>query len=106
MKKQDNTMHADIGGRLKYHRTRLDFTVEQLAESVELTPRYIQEVERGKVGMSLTTLKKLCAALSVSADALLFGEPAGVDALMRGLDRHAIEQIEELVRLQLKIMQK
>lgn len=106
MKKQDSTLHAEVGERLKYHRKRKDITVEKLAETVDVTPRYIQDVERGKVGMSLTTLKNLCTVLEISTDALLFGVPAGVDAMLRDLDRDAVENIEELVRLQLKIMKK
>lgn len=106
MKKQDSTLHADIAGRLKYQRNRLNITVEKLAERIEVTPRYLQDVERGKVGMSLTTLKNLCRVLEISSDALLFGTPAGVDAMLRELDVEQVENIEELVRLQLKIMKK
>lgn len=106
MKKQDSSIHAAMGERLRYHRTRIGFTFEQLAERIDVTPRYLQDVERGKVGASLTTLRNLCRVMEISADALLFDEAAGIDALLRGLDREQIERIEELVRLQLKIMVK
>lgn len=106
MKKQDTTIHAEIAERLRYHRNKLHITIEQLAEKIDVTPRYLQDVERGKVGCSLTTLKNLCTALEISADALLFGTPAGIDALVRGLEVEKVEAIEELVRLQLKIMKK
>jgi transcriptional regulator with XRE-family HTH domain len=108
LKKQDSSMHADIGKRLRYNRERIvpRLTAEGLAERVGVTPRYIQDLERGKVGMSLTTLKNVARVLEISTDSLLFGEPAGIDALLRDADRDKIEQIEKLVRLQLEIMGK
>lgn len=106
MKKQDSTLHADVGGRLKYHRNRKNFTIEALAEKIEVTPRYIQDVERGKVGMSLTTLKNFCEVLEISADSILFGESAGIDSMLRCVDRETIEYIEDLVKLQLKIIRR
>ena len=105
MRKQDTTLHIDIAQRLRYHRTRLSFTVERLAEEIDVTPRYLQDLERGKVGASLTTLRDLCQILEISTDALLFGEPAGIDALLRKVERKKVEQIEKLVRLQLEIME-
>lgn len=103
MKKQDRSLHIAIGMRLKYHRNRLRITTELLAEQIEVTPRYLQDVEKGKVGMSLTTLANISKVLDISADSLLFDEPAGIDAMLRGLGKEKVEFIEDLVRLQLNI---
>jgi transcriptional regulator with XRE-family HTH domain len=103
MKKQDRSLHIAVGNRLKYHRSRLRITTEQLAEQIDVTPRYLQDVEKGKVGLSLTTLANISKVLGISADSLLYDEPAGIDAMLRGLDKEKVEFIEDLVRLQLKI---
>lgn len=103
MKKQDRNLHIAVGNRLKQHRNRLKITNELLAEKIEVTPRYLQDVEKGKVGLSLTTLANISRVLNISADSLLFDEPAGIDAMLRGLDKEKVEFIEDLVRLQLKI---
>lgn len=60
-----------LGDRIKLSRKTLGMTRERLAEKIEVTPRFLADVESGKVGVSLTTLKKICVALSVSADFLL-----------------------------------
>lgn len=66
-----NEVNAVLGDRIKISRKMLDMTRERLAEKIEVTPRFLADVESGKVGVSLTTLKKICIALSVSADYLL-----------------------------------
>ena len=38
-----------------------------------MSPQYISDLERGVVGIALPTLKKLCSALGVSSDQILFG---------------------------------
>ena len=65
-------INVEIGARLKYHRERAGLTQEQLAESLEMGEKSISAVERGTVGISLTTLQKICVTLSISADDLLF----------------------------------
>lgn len=51
-------------------------TQEQLAEYIEVTPQYISDLERGVVGISVATLKKLCDTLNISSDQILFCERA------------------------------
>ena len=48
-------------------------TQERLAERLECSPQFISDMERGVVGISLSTLKKLCLTLGVSSDSILFG---------------------------------
>ncbi len=49
----------------------MNMTREKLAEKIDVSPRFLADVESGKVGVSLLTLKNLCIALSTSADYLL-----------------------------------
>ena len=51
-------------------------TQEQLAERIEVSPQFVSDAERGIVGVSLGTLKRICLILGVSSDQLLFGSDA------------------------------
>lgn len=70
--KKDINIH--IGEQVRLAREEAHLTQEQLAERVEVSPQYISDVERGVVGVSLTTLKRLCVSLGVSSDRILFGQ--------------------------------
>jgi len=65
-------VNMQIGEQIKAARERANFTQEQLAEWVEVSPQFISDLERGVVGLSIPTLKRLCVVLGVSSDQLLF----------------------------------
>lgn len=60
-----------LGERIKLGRKANGLTREKLAEQIDVSPRFLAEVESGKVGVSLQTLKNLSVALSASSDFLL-----------------------------------
>ncbi len=60
-----------LGERVKLKRKANNITREKLAELIDVSPRFLAEVESGKVGVSLQTLKNLCMTLLVSSDYLL-----------------------------------
>lgn len=62
-----------IGERIKKQRLLNGYSREQLAELVEITPRFCYDLELGLKNMSVSTLCKLADALHVNADYLLFG---------------------------------
>lgn len=74
-----------LGERIRLGRKVNNLTREKLAELIDVSPRFLAEVESGKVGVSLQTLKNISAALSVSSDYLL-----GLD------DNRHIDQLEIL----------
>ncbi len=59
------TMHANekLGQILSEFRKQKEFTLQQLADSVGVTPAYISQIEHGKVSPSLSNLRKLAKAL-------------------------------------------
>lgn len=65
-----------IGERIAELRKAQNMTQERLAERLECSPQFISDMERGVVGISLSTLKKLCLTLGVSSDSILFGTEA------------------------------
>ena len=100
MKKQ---LNIDIGKRIRQERERANLTREQLAELVDVTPRFIADVERGHVGISILTLKKICEVLHISSDALLWGKPTqtSIDDKLKLIDSEYAHYIEKLVQTQL-----
>lgn len=60
-----------LGERLKEIRTTKKITREMLAEKIDVSARFLADVETGKVGISLSTLKNICESLDISADFLL-----------------------------------
>ena len=66
-------INIEIGQRIKEHREAAGFTQEVFAEMIGLGVKHVSAMERGAVGVSLTTLKKICKALAISSDSILFG---------------------------------
>lgn len=64
-------VNVTLGERVKSIRNTNKITRERLAELIDVSPRFLAEVEAGKVGVSLQTLKNLSTALSTSTDYLL-----------------------------------
>lgn len=62
-----------IGKKIKLARARNNYTQELLAEKLQLSTRYISQLERGIAFGSATTLVNLCNALGIDAD-FLFDE--------------------------------
>jgi transcriptional regulator with XRE-family HTH domain len=60
-----------IGKRIKIARIKADLTQEKLAETIELSPTHLSNIETGTTRVSLTTIVSLANALSVSVDDLL-----------------------------------
>lgn len=67
--------NIEIGKRIKIARERAGLTQERLAELINMGPKNLSSVERGVVGISITTLQKICKTLSISADQILFDSP-------------------------------
>jgi transcriptional regulator with XRE-family HTH domain len=55
-----------IGARIKDIRNRKGFTQEDLAEKININPKYLSSIERGKENPTLNTLIKLSESLDVN----------------------------------------
>ena len=78
-----------LGENIKREREKAGYTQERFSEIIDMTPNNLSAVERGVAGVSLKTLRRICEALKVSADDLLFGqrEKRDGEALIRKLER-------------------
>lgn len=66
-------INIQIGEQIKTARERAKLTQEQFSELVNVSPQFISDLERGVVGISITTLKRACTVLGISSDQILFG---------------------------------
>lgn len=67
-------INVEIGTRIKRLRMERKLTREGFAELSGYTSNFIQEVERGRSGLSSESIRAFAVALGVSTDMILFGE--------------------------------
>lgn len=83
--------HQDqiIGANIRREREKAGYTQERFSELIGLGPKSLSAAERGLVGISLSTLRKICQVLSVPSDRILFG----------AMQEQDVEDIAERLRL-------
>ena len=106
MKKNKQFENILIGETLKRVRKSLGYTQEQVADALELAPRYLSDIERDKTKGSLDTLVKLCNLYKISPsyvlkDYICVPEKVNVDEAFTGyynLTSSEKDIIKELIR--------
>lgn len=71
---------STIGTRIRKQREYMGLSREQLAEMIDVTPKFCADIELGNKGISVQTLCKLSSVLMLSTDYLLFGEREETDS--------------------------
>lgn len=66
--------------RIRQARENLGYTREKFAEKLDVSVSYLAELERGRTGISVKMLVKVCNVLGLSADYVLFGTERTEDA--------------------------
>lgn len=77
--------------RIRKAREDMGYTREQFAEKLDVSVSYLAELERGRTGISVKMLIKVCNVLGLSSDYVLFGSQRTED----GLRLDAIQRIDE-----------
>ena len=67
--------------RIRKAREEQGYTREKFAEKLDVSVSYLAELERGRTGISVKMLIKVCNLLGLSADYVLFGAERKEDAL-------------------------
>lgn len=82
-------INIQIGEQIKKARESAKMTQELFAEAIDVSPQYVSDLERGVVGASVSTIKRICTALHVPSDQILFGVfPTGRNAAISGKCRN------------------
>ncbi len=80
-----------LGRNIRKHRKEKKYTLEQLAEKLDVSTTFIGQIERAKGIPSLETLVKIANVLEISVDGLLFG-----DLNAKSGNNHFVKKIAEL----------
>lgn len=80
-----------LGKHIRERRKEKKYTLEQLAEKLDVSTTFIGQIERAKGIPSLETLVKLANVLETSIDGLLFG-----DLNSKSGNNHFVKEIAEL----------
>ena len=62
------------GERIRELREIQNYTREAFAEKIDISPKFLYEIETGKKGFSADVLGRISKALSISCDYIMFGE--------------------------------
>jgi len=68
----------EIGNRIRELREIQNYTREGFSEKVDISSKFLYEIEMGKKGFSADTLCRISNALSVSCDYIMYGEETGL----------------------------
>ena len=77
--------------RIRKAREDMGYTREKFAEKLDVSVSYLAELERGRTGISVKMLIKVCNVLGLSADYVLFGSERTEDEMRL----NAIQRIDE-----------
>lgn len=78
--------------RIRKARENMGYTREKFAELLDVSVSYLAEVERGRTGISVKMLVKICDVLGLSADYVLFGEERSEDIQLLDKIHHIDEK--------------
>lgn len=70
-KAERKAINIVLGANLRAEREKQNLTREAFAEKIDVSARFLADIEGGYTGVSLTTLKDICTVLGCSADTLL-----------------------------------
>ncbi|MBQ3136734.1 MAG: helix-turn-helix transcriptional regulator [Clostridia bacterium] len=99
-----NNDNIIIGQRIRRIRSFQKLSREKLAEKANISTQFLADIETGKKGMTVSTLKKLCGALCVSADSIIFGTEAdsaddNLNAMLDSVPEDKKDELAEIIQM-------
>lgn len=67
-------INSQIGKRIMKARNNVGYTREGLATKIEISPKFLYEIEYGRKRFNVEILSRLSLALAVSCDYIVFGD--------------------------------
>lgn len=104
--KNQNPLYIDMGKRLRIFRINLNYTQEQMAEILEISPAYYGKVERGLHGLSLDKLVIANRKLDIDINYLLTGDKKGevsVIEVIKECPRNKRYDMQQLMKYAMKL---
>ena len=94
--------NIEIGARIRELREIQNYTRESLAEKVDISAKFLYEIEMGK---KADTLCRISRALSVSCDYIMLGEDTGcgskekIICVLEKLEPKQTSKIQDILRI-------
>ena len=98
-----------VGLRIRKQREFMNYTREQFAEFLQVTPKFCSDIELGAKGMSIATLCKIAQILHISTDFILFGtteksDTSAVEHLLQQCSQEELMYAEQMLKTLLSAM--
>lgn len=93
-----------VGKRIRELREIQKLTREELAEEIDISPKYLYEIETGKKNFSSDILCKLALSLSVSCDYIMLGEDSSrreekIVTIIEHLNTKQVLSVQRILRI-------
>ena len=98
--KEKRTIDVQVGKQIKKAREAAGYTQDKFAEIIQMGTKNVSAVERGLVGVSVSTIKRICQTLSISSDMLIMDEADNLDVEKLNI---LIERLKHLSPQQLEL---
>lgn len=85
---------VSIGQRIRYLREKNNYSREFFAEKIQISSKFLYEIENGKKGFSVEILLRITRVLNISCDYILTG------ADKRNVPEEFLKEIHEISPLQ------
>ena len=96
-----------FGKKIRTLRQEQKLSREKLAENAGISTQFLADIETGKKGMSAVTLKKLCVALHISSDYIIFDKEVqnyNLSAMLASIPESKKEGFESVVQMMIRLL--
>jgi len=110
LEKKRKPINIQIGANIRKYRELNGFSREFFAEKIDVSPRFVANIEIGAVGISLSTLKRTCKVLGISADRILWNDEnnetdLSLDERMKHIPGEYAEYLHKSVLTQIELIE-
>jgi len=74
-----NELNIEVGARITELRKQRGYTREKLSELADVSVQFLADIEKGRKSMTISTLKRVAAALLVPTDYIVNGTTENSD---------------------------
>jgi transcriptional regulator with XRE-family HTH domain len=108
--KNKKSVDVKVGRNVKLAREKAEYTQEKFGEIIGMSPKNLSDIERGVVGISISTLEKICTKLFISCDSLIMENQPSVhvgdlENLTNRLKRLSPQQFDVVLSINNKLLE-
>ena len=78
---QDRAFYERIGAKFQSERERQKITREHMAEQINISSKFLYEIESGRKGFSCEIFRNMCKYLHVNADYILEEDDVSIEEM-------------------------